>query len=128
MSIVHRLIEGKSFKRFVRAILVFYEVLMEGHFWHVRRLQSKSTREPFDREPSGLLSLRQICPSRRLQFAKPGRDVRNCEVLFVFLIKKNKEVELTGQAGAVERNGIERWLDRYRREGERGEKESAKFL
>jgi hypothetical protein len=42
--------------------------------------------------------------------------------------KKNKEVELTSQAGAVERNGIERWLDRYRREGERGEKESAKFL
>ena len=42
--------------------------------------------------------------------------------------KKNKEVELTSQAGAVERNGIERWLDRYPREGERGEKESAKFL
>ncbi len=37
------------------------------------------------------------------------------------LKKSNKEVELTKKAGAVERNGIERWLDRYRREGERSE-------
>ncbi len=47
----------------------------------------------------------------------------------MFLIKKNnKEVELTSQAGAVERNGIERWLDRYRREGERGEEKARNFF
>jgi hypothetical protein len=46
----------------------------------------------------------------------------------VFLIKKNKEVELTSQAGAVERNGIERWLDRYRREGERSEELARNFF
>ena len=46
----------------------------------------------------------------------------------MFLIKKNKEVELTSQAGAVERNGIERWLDRYRREGERSEELARNFF
>ena len=43
-------------------------------------------------------------------------------------LKKNKEVELTSQAGAVERNGIERWLDRYRREGERSEELARNFF
>jgi hypothetical protein len=41
---------------------------------------------------------------------------------------KNKEVELSSQAGAVERNEIERWLDRYRREGERGKEKAQTFL